>query len=221
MVHQLDAATAFFKVVNQLEGAYACVILSQQHPETLFIARKGSPLCIGIGKNELFVASDPLAFSGQVKSVVFLPEKSFALVRPHDFILYNHDNEQIHVKPQSIDAKWVSTEKDGHEHFMLKEIYEQKQAIDRSVQFYHSISGHIEDHLGMTEKELQNIEHITLVGCGTSWHAGRIAEFFFEEIVGIPAATVLASEFRHRKFFCRKKKSLYCCITIRRNSRYA
>lgn len=212
LMDQQDPAIAFWQMVTQLEGAYACVVLSVKYPDTLFVARRGSPLCIGIGENELFVASDPLAFSGHANSVVFLPEKSFALLKAESYSIYNHKNERIKVKPQSIDAEWIAAEKDGHEHFMLKEIYEQKQAIDKSVQFYNVMSGSIEDHLGLTKKELQEIEHVTLIGCGTSWHAGRIAEFFFEEIVGIPATAALSSEFRHRKLF-RKKKELYIAIS--------
>ncbi len=188
-------------VVNQLTGAYAFVVLSEQVSDTLFVARKQAPLCLGIGDNELFIASDPLAFAGLVERVVFLPDESYALITKTGFTLYDFNGQLMHATSELFDSRWVNIEKSGHDHFMLKEIYEQKHAIGRSVAFYQSISSSLFDHIGLTSSQLKKMESLILVGCGTSWHAGKIAEFFFESIAGIRATAVIASEFRYRTFF--------------------
>ncbi len=194
-------AQAMKNVVQKLDGAYTFVILCEQKNDTLFIARKRAPLCIGIGENELFVASDPLAFAGVVERVVFLPDETYALVTKNGFQLYDFNGQIMHVASEKIDMRWVDVEKGGHEHFMLKEIYEQKHAITRSVAFYQSIQTTLSEYIGLSREQLKAMQSITLVGCGTSWHAGKIAEFFFETIAGIRATAYLASEFRYRTFF--------------------
>ncbi len=188
-------------VVNQLEGAYTFVILCEKASDTLFVARRKAPLCLGIGQDELFIASDPLAFAGLVDRVVFLPDESYALITKTGFQLYDFNGNLIHAKSELFDMRWVDIEKAGHEHFMLKEIYEQKHAIGHSLAFYQSISSSISNHIGLSSTQLKNIGSVAFIGCGTSWHAGKIAEFFFESIAGIQATASLASEFRYRTFF--------------------
>jgi len=212
VVNAQDPQKAFSALVAQLHGAYAFVVVALDYPDTLFIARKGSPLCIGIGKDEMFVASDPLAFAQEVKTVAFVPENTCGTVIRGGYILYNQEGQQITVTPTLLDMQWIAAEKGEHEHFMLKEIYEQKQAIAKSVHFYQSLSLRVEETLGISKDFLQGIERVYFVACGTSWHAGRIAEFFFEEITGIPATALLASEMRYRTFFP-TKNALYIAIS--------
>lgn len=209
--HQTFKA-AVVDLVKKLEGAYAFISALQDHPDTMVLVRKRSPLCIGIGDDEMFVASDMLAFAGRTNKVLFLPDESFALVKKDLIELYDFAGNPLPIRIQEISADWANQEKQGHEHFMLKEIYEQKKAIYATITFLRSMSGRIWDHLGLTAQQARELESIELMACGTSWHAARIAEFFFEAVCLMPAKAHLASEFRYRLFFP-KKKSLYIAIS--------
>lgn len=203
---------ALQKTVKQLEGAYAFVMLSALYPDTLLLARKGSPLCIGLGNQECFVASDVLAFAGKTDRVVFMPEYTVAFVTKDGVQLYDFEGNRLSIPAQVVDAQWVSNHKEGHEHYMLKEIYEQRGAVQRSVQWYRSLIDQAWSALGLSDDTVNQLEEIVFLGCGTSWHAGSMAAFFFEELVGIPAVAHLASEFRYRRFLP-KKNTLYVAIS--------
>lgn len=208
----LSVSEAMKLVLSKLTGAYAFVAVLKEYPEVLIIARKGSPLCVGIGSEEMFVASDVLAFAGRTREVVFMPEQTFALVSKDTVDVYDFAGSKIEHEVKKIDAQWLAAEKDGHEHYMLKEIYEQREAIYRSVRFYKTIGKDIWNHLGVTKAFVKKIKKIVFVACGTSAHAGQIAQYFFEEICGIPTQTVLASEFRYSLFF-QEKNVLYVAIS--------
>lgn len=199
-------------VVAKLTGAYAFVAVLQEFPDMLIIARKGSPLCIGIGEDEMFVASDVLAFAGRTKRVVFMPEQTFALVSRKEIALYNFAGEMLAHDIKELDTQWLSAEKDGHEHYMLKEIYEQRAVIHKTIRFYKTISSDIWNHLGVTQKQVTDLKKIVFVACGTSAHAGKIAQYFFEDICKIPTATYLASEFRYQSFFS-EEQVIYIVIS--------
>lgn len=199
-------------LVNRLDGAYAFLALVQQKSDTLVVVRKRSPLCIGIGDGEMFIASDVLAFADKTNKVIFLPDESFALVKKDIIELYDFSGKPLVPHVQEIEVNWQSSQKMGYEHYMLKEIYEQKSAIYSTVRFLHDLDESIFDHLGLTPEELKDIERIHLVGCGTSWHAGLIAKFFFEQVCMIPTTVHLASEFRYNHFFS-EPKSLYIMIS--------
>jgi glutamine---fructose-6-phosphate transaminase (isomerizing) len=205
-------ATAVSAVVKQLTGAYAFVAVLQEYPDMLIVVRKGSPLCVGQGDDEMFVASDVLAFAGRTKHVLFMPEQSFALVSRQEISLFNFAGKQIKHTIKELDAQWLAAEKDGHEHYMLKEIYEQREVIHKSVRFYKTISGTIWNHLGITKQQVKKLKKVMFVACGTSAHAGQIAQYFFEEVCGLPTETALASEFRYRSFF-EEKNVLYIAIS--------
>lgn len=198
--HQTYKA-AIVDLVKQLEGAYAFLALVQEHPDSVVVVRKRSPLCIGIGDGQMFLASDPLAFSGKTNKVFFLPDESFALVKCDAIELYDFDGNPLPVKPQELTAQWIASLKQGHDHYMLKEIHEQPHAITRSLDFYRSISASVWDHLGIDAQYIKSLQSISIIGCGTSWHAARIAQFFFESICKIPTRIFLASEFRYMPFF--------------------
>ncbi len=192
---------AFAELVKRLHGAYAFVALMQERPDELLVARKRSPVCIGIGDGEMYIASDMLAFAGLTKRVVFLPDDSFALVRKDAIELYDFEGKSLTLPVQEIDASWSHVEKTGFEHFMLKEIYEQKRVVYDTMHFLRSISPRIWDHCGLTLEQVQNIQSIHLIGCGTSWHAALIARYFFETILNIRTTVHLASEFRYQTLF--------------------
>jgi glutamine---fructose-6-phosphate transaminase (isomerizing) len=204
--------SALIDLVNQLEGAYAFSCLIQSYPDTLFVVRKRSPLCIGIGDNEMFIASDALAFAGRTNKVLYMPDDTFALVKKDSIDLYSSSGKKLNLDIQIVDITWTDDGKQGYEHFMLKEIYEQKKVIHDTIHKCRSLAPSLWQQMGISAQALKNITHINLLGCGTSWHAGCIAQFFFEKIAKIPTRSYLASEFRYMPFFG-DKKSIYIAIS--------
>ncbi len=209
--HQTFRA-AVVELVNRLEGAYAFVVMMQNNPDRMLLVRKRSPLCVGIGDGEMFVASDLLAFAGKTDKVLFMPDETFAIVQKDFIELYDFTGVVVAKNIQTIDLNWNNHDKEGHEHYMLKEIYEQRQAVYATVNSLTAMSLHIWDHIGITPQQAQKLTKINIIGSGTSWHAARIAQFFFEEICNIPTRVHLASEFRYMKFFP-DADSLYLVIS--------
>jgi glucosamine--fructose-6-phosphate aminotransferase (isomerizing) len=204
--------TAVMDTVAQLQGAYAFIALLQDMPDTMVLVRKRSPLCIGVGDGEMFVASDMLAFAGKTNKVLFMPDESFALVHKDMIELYKFDGTPLPIQVQEVDISWDALGKQGHEHYMLKEIYEQKVAIHNTVEFLRTIHNRVWDDLGVSAQYIKDMKAINFIGCGTSWHAGCIAQFFFEEIAMIDCKVYLASEFRHKQVFT-QDKSMYVAIS--------
>lgn len=203
---------ALFELVNKLEGAYTFLALMQKFPDTLIAVCRRAPLCIGIADKEICVSSDPIAFAGKTNQVLFMPDKSFAIIRLGSVELFDFNDNKLPLTVQTVDVVANDAEKTSHTHYMLKEIYEQKKAIDLTVNFYRSISETVWKHLGMSAAQIITIDSITLVACGSSWHAALIGQFFFEMVVGIPTRAVLSSEFRHTTFFP-SNKNLYLFIS--------
>ena len=203
---------AVVDLVAYLQGAYAFIAITQNEPDVMVLVRKRSPICIGIGDGEMFVASDMLAFAGKTNKVLFLPDESFALVRKDMIELYHFDGTPLPMNVQEVQMSWDVYEKQGHDHYMLKEIYEQKGAIHDTVDFLHAVHDRIWGDMGITARDVAQLTSINLLGCGTSWHAGYIAQFFFEQICMIPARLHLASEFRHMPLFA-QKNSIYIALS--------
>ena len=207
-----DLYQATRALIQKLVGAYALAIITQKFPDTMVVVRKGSPLCLGLGTNEIFIASDHLAFIEHTATTAFLLDKSFALIKHPDIQLYDFSGQSLVVQPQEMTAQWSTVTKNGYEHFMLKEIFEQKTAIKATMDQLSSNQETIWQQMGITAAQVQQLESITLIGCGTSWYAARIAQFFFEQICSIPTQVVLASEFRYMTFFA-EKNALYIGIS--------
>ncbi|MBA3954519.1 glutamine--fructose-6-phosphate transaminase (isomerizing) [Candidatus Dependentiae bacterium] len=203
---------AVLDLVHQLQGAYAFSCLLQAHPDTMLIVRKRSPLCIGIGDGEMFIASDALAFAGRTNKVVYLPDESFAFIKKGSIELYSFCGKELPLDIQIVDITWSNDGKQGYEHFMLKEIYEQKKVINDTLYKCRALGTSLWKQLGITSSYAKDLASINFIGCGTSWHAARIAEFFFESITQIPARAHLASEFRYLPFFP-EKKSIHIAIS--------
>lgn len=203
---------ALLDLVGQIEGAFALVLLLQDFPDQMVLIRKRSPLCVGIGDNEMFVASDALAFAGRTKKVMYMPDESIAIVKNDALELFDFVGNPLALPIQECRVDYGDMEKKGHEHHMLKEIYDQKNAIYGTVAFLRSISNRIWDHIGITKEQAKSLDKIHLLGCGTSWHAARIAQFFFEQIAMTPTRVHLASEFRYMSFFP-DKDSVYVFIS--------
>ncbi len=226
---------AIMSLVKKLEGAFALVVMMEQYPDQLIVIRRRSPLVVGIGENEHFVASDFIAFSDKTKDVVFLPDTSFAIVTKNNIDLFDFDGKPLEVISQKVKEEYTQTDKQGFEHYMLKEIYEQKRAITRSISFCKVIgnsssscqsdetsepfSRYKEEYndciwrqLGITPKQVKNLKSVNLIAAGTSWHAARVAQFFFESFCKIPARVYLASEFLYMPFF-NQEDSVYILIS--------
>ncbi len=199
-------------MVKQLNGAYALVFLMEQYPDQLIVVRRRSPVAIGLGEDEMFVASDSLVFSDKTENVIFLEDESFAIVKRNGVEIFDFDGEPLLVKPQKIEARFAQVGKQGFDHYMLKEIYEQKLAIGRTISFYKDLDGkedlskkngkdQLWDQLGLTSEQVKSLRSINFVAAGTSWHSARIAQFFFESICKIPVHVSLGSEFRYMPLF--------------------
>ncbi|HLA55610.1 MAG TPA: glutamine--fructose-6-phosphate transaminase (isomerizing) [Flavobacterium sp.] len=188
--------------LNQVVGAYAICVFDKQKPDEIVVARLGSPLAIGIGKDEFFIASDASPFIEYTSNAIYLEDEEMAIVRLHKPLKVRKIKDDTLVDPyvQELQMNLEQIEKGGYDHFMLKEIYEQPSVIrDTYRGRLHANEGIIqmagvEDNL---EKFL-NAQRILIVACGTSWHAGLVAEYIFEEFTRIPVEVEYASEFRYR-----------------------
>lgn len=186
--------------LKRVVGAYVIVLLDRENPETLIAARKGSPLVIGVGKNEHFLASDASPIIEYTKEVVYVNDYEIAIIRPDELILKNLGNERQTPFITKLDMELAAIEKGGYDHFMLKEIFEQPQTI------YDCLRGRLDATAGTitmsgVEKyaeQIMNANRIVMVACGTSWHAGLVAEYIFEELCRINVEVEYASEFRYR-----------------------
>jgi len=186
--------------LKRIVGAYVIVLIDQEDPDTLIAARKGSPLVIGIGKNEHFLASDASPIIEYTKEVVYVNDYEVAIIKSDELILKNLGNERQTPFITKLDMELAAIEKGGYEHFMLKEIFEQPQTI------YDCLRGRLDAEAGSITmsgiekyaEQIMNANRIVMVACGTSWHAGLVAEYIFEELCRINVEVEYASEFRYR-----------------------
>lgn len=186
--------------LKRIVGAYCILLIDQEDPETIIAARKGSPLVIGIGKGEHFLASDASPIIEYTKEVVYVNDYEIAIVKADELILKNLGNEKQTPFIQKLDLELAAIEKGGYDHFMLKEIFEQPETIfdclrGRLLQEQKQIiMAGVDNHI----EALTNASRIMIVACGTSWHAGLYAEYLIEELCRIPVEVEYASEFRYR-----------------------
>lgn len=186
--------------LTKVVGAYAIVVMSFDEPDLLIAARKGSPLVIGVGKGEFFMASDATPIIEYTNEVVYLNDQELAIINKGKLTIKNTANLPLTPYIQTIDLELEAIEKGGYEHFMIKEIFEQPRSImDCMRGRMDSASGRlILGGLREYINKLVNADRILIVACGTSWHAGLVAEYFFEEFCRVPVEVEYASEFRYR-----------------------
>jgi glucosamine--fructose-6-phosphate aminotransferase (isomerizing) len=186
--------------LKRIVGAYCILLIDQKDPETIIAARKGSPLVIGIGKGEHFLASDASPIIEYTKEVVYVNDYEIAIVKADELILKNLGNEKQTPFIQKLDMELAAIEKGGYEHFMLKEIFEQPDTIFDCLRgrLLHEqqqiVMAGVDNHIDALTKA----SRILIVACGTSWHAGLVAEYMIEELCRIPVEVEYASEFRYR-----------------------
>lgn len=198
---QCELSEAVRIALNEVVGAYAIVIISKDNPNQLIAAKKGSPLVIGVGLEEFFLASDATPIVEYTKNVVYLEDEEIAIInRGEDLRIINIRNQKKTPYIQALEIQLEALEKGGYDHFMLKEIFEQPRSIKDSMRGRISLDnrkvalGGIRDY----EQKFVNAKRIIVVACGTSWHAGLVAEYMFEDLARIPVEVEYASEFRYR-----------------------
>jgi glucosamine--fructose-6-phosphate aminotransferase (isomerizing) len=198
---KVDLIEAVRIALNSVIGAYAIVIASTDNPDMLIAARKGSPLVVGIGDGEFYLASDATPIIEHTKQVVYLEDEEIAIIRKgQDLELKTIKNKKRNPYVQELEMNLNALEKQGYDHFMLKEIYEQTESIKDSMRgrlnpdTWEVRLGGILDY----EQKMVNAKRILIIACGTSWHAGLVGEYLFEEMARIPVEVEYASEFRYR-----------------------
>jgi glucosamine--fructose-6-phosphate aminotransferase (isomerizing) len=187
--------------LNQVVGAYAIVIISKDHPDTLIAARKGSPLVIGLGDGEFYLASDPAPIIEYTNQVVYMDDEEIAVLKRNEELkLFNIKNQEHTPYIQSLEMSLSQIEKGGFPHFMLKEIFEQPSSIRDSMRGRLNVREGIVSLGGILdyEQKMAGAKRIIIVACGTSWHAGLVGEYLFEDLARIPVEVEYASEFRYR-----------------------
>ena len=198
--NQCGLEEAIRVALKRVTGAYVILLIDEDDPETIIAARKGSPLVIGIGKGEHFLGSDASPMLEYTKEVVYVNDYELAIVKPDELILKNLGNEKLTPFVQKLDIELAAIEKGGYDHFMLKEINEQSDTV------FDCLRGRLDAEKGTITMagvennidKLAKANRIIIIACGTSWHAGLVAEYVFEELCRIPVEVEYASEFRYR-----------------------
>lgn len=196
----LTAEQAITLALNRVEGTYGLVIICAGEPDKLFAARRGSPLVIGVGDGENFIASDATPIVEYTKRVIYLNDDDIAIIKKDEMILRTLRVEKITPEVKEIDLKIGEIDKEGFPHFMLKEIFEQPRAIHDTFRgrVMPDYSGVMLGGLHDVLETMSQAERIIIIACGTSWHAGLLGEYLFEEYTRTPVEVEYASEFRYR-----------------------
>ncbi len=195
-----DLFEAVRLALHEVSGAYAIVVMDKENPDQLIAARKGSPMVIGVGEGEYFIASDATPIVEYTKNVIYLKDNEIAFLKRDELVITSLDNVEQTPYIHELEMKLEMLEKGGYEHFMLKEIYEQPRSIRDCLRgrIYPS-EGRVQlGGLQEYAEKFKNIDRIIIIACGTSWHAGLVGEYLIEEYARIPVEVEYASEFRYR-----------------------
>lgn len=194
-----DFLSAVSQALKQVEGTYGIAVISAKHPGEMIVARKGSPLVIGIGENETVVASDVSAIVAYTRQVIYLKDGDIARVTPDGVTVLTLDNAPVSREVQEVDWDLGAIEKGGFEHFMLKEIHEQPDALRNTIRGRLDPQGAtaVLAGLNLPPRELAAIRRLVIIGCGTSLHAGMVGKYLFESLADLPTSPEQAAEFRY------------------------
>ncbi len=202
-----DTLSAVKAAVEHLEGTYALAVISQHEPEQIIAARRGSPLVIGLGDGEYYLASDMTALVGITQRFIILEDNDFARINLDGVTVYDKQGNAVEREEYISHTAPNSVELNGYRHYMLKEIHEQPYAVTQTLEGRITQTKVLEESFGYGASEIfDTIEGINIVACGTSYHAGLLARYWFEAIAGIPCNVEIASEFRYRKPVARKNQ---------------
>jgi glutamine---fructose-6-phosphate transaminase (isomerizing) len=200
-------SNAVVQALKLVQGTYGIAVISAKNPDEVVVARSGSPLVIGVGNDETLIASDASALVGHTKKAIYLNDGEVATITKNNIEIKTLNAEPVSAKVEEIETNLAAIQKGGYDHFLLKEIMEQPKSLAETLR------GRIDTenkmvHLGgpgLSEKELRNIEHLLIVGCGTAYHAGLLAGYYIEQFTPeITVETVIASEYRYRQAYIPK-----------------
>ncbi len=203
---------AVVAALKKVRGTYGLIVISQDEPGKMVVARQSSPILIGVGNGEYIVASDASAVITHTKQVIYLDDNEIGVLDQDGLKISTLTNQKVEKKIQEIDWDIGKSQKGGFNHFMLKEIFEQPEALENSLR------GRLIEKEGMAklgglekiENDLRKIERIVIVACGTAYHAGLVGEYMIEDYAGIPVEVEFSSEFRYRNPILDKKTALFC-----------
>ena len=190
---------AIAKTMVRVRGSYALCMMFKERPDEIWVARKDSPMVIGVENGATFVASDVPAILKYTRNVYYIGNQEMACLKAGEVHFYNLDGDEIQKEKVAIEWDAESAEKGGYEHFMMKEIHEQPKAVEDTINAY--VKGNKIDlgESGLTDEEIEKIQRVFIVACGSAWHVGMVSQYVIEDMTGIPVRVELASEFRYRK----------------------
>jgi len=194
-----DILDAVIKVINKVEGSYALGIICEDNPDQIIAVRKDSPLIVGLGKDENFIASDVPAILNKTRDIYRLNDNEIVVLKRDSVTIYNTDKEIVPKEPNHIDWDISAAEKGGYEHFMAKEIMEQPKAVRDTISPRIKNGKIVLDNITLTVDQIKSFTKIYIVACGSAYHAGVVAKYVFEKLARIPVEVDVASEFRYRQ----------------------
>ncbi len=201
--YQIGPIDALAKTMVRVRGSYGLAVMFEDYPDEVWVARKDSPLIVGLGEGETFAASDVPAILSYVRKVCYIDNLEMGRLRADGASFFNLDGDEVEKEPVEIEWDAEAAEKGGYEHFMMKEIHEQPQAVADTI---HSVVKEEDgvsridlSDIGLTDEELRSFSQIYIVACGSAWHVGMAARYVMEDLAQIPVQVDLASEFRYRK----------------------
>ena len=196
--YEVTPVDAINHAMVRIRGSYALAIMFKDYPEEIYVARKDSPMILGVSDGESYVASDVPAILKYTRNVYYIGNLEMARVRKGEITFYNLDGEEIQKQMKTIEWDAEAAEKAGFEHFMMKEIHEQPKAVQDTLSSVVK-DGQIDlSEIGLTDENIQDIDQIYIIACGSAYHVGMAAQYVFEDMVRVPVRVELASEFRYR-----------------------
>lgn len=197
--YNIGPIDALAKTMVRVRGSYALEVIFKDHPGEIYVARKDSPMIIGIANNETYIASDVPAILGYTRDVYYIENNEMARLSKGEAVFYDLNGEEVKKEITTINFSSEAAEKGGYEHFMIKEIHEQPKAIKDTLNSVLHEDKIDLSSVGLDEETIKDISQIYIVACGSAWHVGMVAQYVFEDLAKIPVRVELASEFRYRK----------------------
>ena len=196
--YQGDFFQAVQEAIRRLKGSFAIGVISAETPDTLIAARVGSPLIVGLGQEENFIASDVPAILDQTKKIIYLSDRQIAVVKKDSLRIFTFEGKEERIKVDTVSFKLGSAQKEGYTHFMLKEIHEQPKVLEQMLSDRLKGESVSLEGLSLTDKQLLDVKKMTIIACGTAYHAGLIGKYIIEQLASIPTEVDVSSEFRYR-----------------------
>lgn len=197
--YQCDILEAMIRVIHKVEGSYALGVICQDSPDELYAVRKDSPLIVGLGQGENFIASDVPAILAKTREIYRLSDNEIVRLTRSGVTVFNTDRDEVHKEPVHIDWDVSAAEKGGYEHFMFKEIMEQPKAIRDTISPRIRDGKIVLDDITLTREQVESFRRIVIVACGSAYHVGVVAKYALEQLTRIPVEVDVASEFRYRR----------------------